>query len=146
MAARTVGRAVAAFAAWALAASPALAADVVLQDAWAEVPEGRAGEVVAYFTLVNRGRMTMLVGAESDLTDAVAILSDTDGRPGGPSRIVDRMMIAGDDEIVFEPGEYAVVLSRLRGRLAAGDRFTLRLAFADGTIVETEVVVAADGA
>ncbi len=122
------------------------AADIVLKDGWAQVVAGRKAAIHAYVTVANEGGMAMLVGAGSDIAGAAVIHSDTDGRPGGATRVVDRMMIAGGADIVFEPGEYIVVLKELRGAPKEGDRFTLRLFFADGTVAETGVVIASDGA
>ena len=135
-----------AFAAAALASSAAGAADVAVKDPWARVESARRGSVIVHFTLENRGGMAMLVGAQSDLGGAAAIRSDTDGRPGGATRVVDRMMIAPGAEIAFAPGDYSVVLTELPRLPREGDRFILRLTFADGAVVETEVAIAGGGA
>lgn len=144
---RRLACAAAAAALLAVAAAESRAADVTLRGAWAEPREGRgAGAVVVGFTLVNRGGMAMLVGAESSVGATALIRSDTDGRPGGATRVVDRMMVAPGAEIEFHPGEYTVVVTDLRGTPREGDRLTVRLFFADGTTVETELVLAASGA
>lgn len=128
------------------AAAAAHAAEMALTDPWTRADPARPGALAVYFTVENRGGVAMLVGAESDLGGVAAIRSDTDGRPGGASRIVDRMMIAPGAEIAFAPGEYAVVLTDLPRPPRDGDRFALRLLFADGAVAEIEVVVAGDGA
>lgn len=143
---KTIRGAAAALAAALSAATAAQAADIALKDPWARIHPTRVGEVVAYFTLENRGGMAMLVGADSGFAAVTAIRSDTDGRPGGATRVVDRMMIVGGAELAFKPGEYMVVLSRPHRPPREGDRFTLSLSFADGTKVETEVTISADGA
>lgn len=140
-------RAFAFAAAFAASASVAAhAADVALTDPWTRTDPARPGALAVYFTVENRGGVAMLVGAESDLGGVAVIRSDTDGRPGGASRPVDRMMIAPGAEIAFAPGEYAVVLTDLPRPPRDGDRFVLRLLFADGAVAETEVVVAGGGA
>lgn len=128
------------------ASAAAHAAEVALTDPWTRADPARPGALAVYFTVENRGGVAMLVGAESDLGGVAAIRSDTDGRPGGASRVVDRMMIAPGAEIAFAPGEYAVVLTDLPRPPRDGDRFALRLLFADGAVAEIEVVVAGDGA
>lgn len=144
---RSALAAAAAAALLAAAAPESFAADVTLRDAWAQAREGRSGgAIVVGFTLVNRGGMAMLVGAESSAGATALIRSDTDGRPGGATRVVDRMMIGPGAEIEFRPGEYIVVLTDLRGAPREGDRLVLRLAFADGTVAEAEIVLAAGGA
>ena len=135
-----------AFVAASLAAAAAHAADVAVTDPWTQMDSRRPGSLAVYFTVENRGGMAMLVGAESDLGGVAAVRSDTDGSPGGASRVVDRMMIAPGAEIAFAPGEYAVVLTDLPRPPQEGDRFFLRLLFAGGAVVETEIVVAGDGA
>ena len=128
------------------ASAAAHAAEVALTDPWTRADPARPGALAVYFTVENRGGVAMLVGAESDLGGVAAIRSDTDGRPGGASRVVDRMMIAPGAEIAFAPGEYAVVLTDLPRPPRDGDRFALRLLFADGAVAEIEVVVAGEGA
>lgn len=128
------------------ASAAAHAAEVALTDPWTRADPARPGVLAVYFTVENRGGVAMLVGAESDLGGVAAIRSDTDGRPGGASRTVDRMMIAPGAEIAFAPGEYAVVLTDLPRPPRDGDRFALRLLFADGAVAEIEVVVAGEGA
>lgn len=135
-----------AFAAAFAASAAAHAADVTLTDPWTRTDPARPGVLAVYFTVENRGGVAMLVGAESDLGGVAVIRSDTDGRPGGASRPVDRMMIAPGAEIAFAPGEYAVVLTDLPRPPRDGDRFVLRLLFADGAVAATEVVVAGGGA
>ncbi len=130
-----------------LASAAASAADVAVRDGWARVDPGRrGGAVLVYFTLENRGGMAMLVGAETDLGGVAAIRSDTDGRPGGATRIVDRMMIGPGAEIAFAPGEYAVAVTELPALPREGDSFSLRLAFADGSVAEAMIVVGGGGA
>lgn len=144
---RRLACAAAAAALLAVAAAESRAADVTLRGAWAEPREGRGGgAVVVGFTLVNRGGMAMLVGADSSVGATTLIRSDTDGRPGGATRVVDRMMVAPGAEIEFRPGEYTVVVTDLRGTPRAGDRLTVRLFFADGTVAEAELVLASGGA
>lgn len=130
-----------------LASTAASAADVAVRDGWARVDPGRrGGAVLVYFTLENRGGMAMLVGAETDLGGVAAIRSDTDGRPGGAARIVDRMMIGPGAEIAFAPGEYAVAVTELPALPREGESFSLRLTFADGGAVEAMIAVGGDGA
>lgn len=130
-----------------LASAAASAADVAVRDGWARVDPGRrGGAVLVYFTLENRGGMAMLVGAETDLGGVAAIRSDTDGRPGGATRIVDRMMIGPGAKIAFAPGEYAVAVTELPALPREGDSFSLRLTFADSAAAEAMIAVGGDGA
>ncbi len=141
------GAAGAALWAGALLTAPALqAADIELKDAWARVHPDRDRQVAAYVTVVNKGPMTFLVAAESDMGGLTEIHSDTDGRPGGATRIVSHMMIAGGTELVFKPGDYAVMMTRLPRSARVGDRLLLRLIFADGTVAETEIEITGGGA
>ncbi len=116
---------------------PASAADIEVRDAWAQPVAPGVDAVEVYFTLINQGRMTFVVGVEADIGTA-QFCTASDGRCGQ----IDRMMLAGGDTFIFNRHDIYVQVSGLGRSPSAGDTVSVAILFADDTSATVTALVA----
>lgn len=98
-----------------------------------EVPPGQVNSA-AFMTVRNAGPGDRaLVGAESDIAEAVELHSHI--HDGGMMRMrrIDRIDIPAGTQTRLEPGGLHIMLIGLNRRLRGGDEVELTLVFADGS-------------
>ncbi|MEL6372954.1 MAG: copper chaperone PCu(A)C [Pseudomonadota bacterium] len=106
-------------------------ASVQVQGVWARATPGRSKLGAVYLTLTARGSEDdALVGAATPLAERVE-LHTTRRTPEGiyQMRRLPEVSLPVREAVAFKPGGMHVMLIGLKRRLAAGDRFSLRLTF-----------------
>lgn len=127
--------------------APAWAGEVTIVSAWARASAGRVPNGAAYVQVRNEGSATVkLVGASSPVAERTAIHSHETVDGMMRMQPVDAWPIAPGATAAMVPGGHHLMLMKLRRRLVEGEIFPLTLRFDDGTVVETEVIVAGVGA
>jgi copper(I)-binding protein len=124
----------------ALAAAPAAAAALSVQDAWAR-PAAAGGTAAGYLTIVNRGGADVLVGADSPLVERV----ETHGSSmaGGVMRMAAEPAVPAPagGRLVFAPGGRHLMLVGLKRPLKMGERVPVTLRFRSGARLAVQLVV-----
>ena len=125
----------------ALLATPALAADVTVSDAWfralpAGLPAG------GYFTLHNAGAQdAVLTGASSPACGMVMLHMSKD--EGGMSQMmmVDSVTVPAHGEIAFKPGGYHLMCMKPTAAMTPGATISVTLDFAGASKTEARFTV-----
>ena len=124
-----------------VAASPAIAADVTIKDAWfralpANVPSG------GYFTLHNGGKDTItLTGADSAACGMLMLHKSED--KGGTSMMMDMPSIAvpAGGDLKFAPGGYHLMCMDPTPAMKPGAHVNVTLDFAGGSKISASFAV-----
>ena len=121
-------------------------APVATHGAWARATVATAMSSAAYLTIENRGKTDQrLIGVAAPVADSVALHE---------SRMVDGLMtmrpvrsvtIPSGGSLVLRPGGVHVMLTGLKGPLAAGESFPLTLTFEGAGPVDVMVAVRSVG-
>ena len=122
-------------------ATPALAADVTVSEAWfralpAGLPAG------GYFTLHNdAGADAVLTGASSPACGMVMLHMSMD--MGGTSSMMDvkSVTIPAHGEMAFKPGGYHLMCMKPTSVMKPGGKVSVTLQFADGTRIDAAFAV-----
>ena len=115
-----------------------------MRAAWAR-PADSAASTAAYFVLVNRGPVAvMLVRESSPIAEAVGLhqTMNVDGT-AHMSAVDAPLAVASGDSLVLKPGGRHLMVSGLTRRLAGGDSLPLLLHFAGGLTLPTLAVIRA---
>ncbi len=127
-------------------AGPALAGEVVVEEAWIRAAPPTVKVMAGYMTLHNASdEPKTLTGAESRQFDRVELHQTR--MENGMMRMVavKRLEIAPGERVHLEPGGLHLMMMRPHRPLAKGDHATVTLKFEDGEAIILDMPVRADG-
>ena len=118
------------------------AGDIEVHEPWARAAL-MGGNSAAYMMIHNHSASAdELIGASSDIADAVEIHLSQMG-PNGEMQMLpqESVSLAAGDEVSFQPGGYHIMLIGLAKDLKAGDTFQVVLHFKTHADITLEVTV-----
>ena len=121
--------------------SPARAADVSAETAWARASAGPARNGAVYVTLVNRGADAALVGAETPASARAELHSHVRDGDVVRMRRIDSVALPAGGRVALAPGGVHLMLLGLTAPLEEGASFPLTLRFDDGDSLAVAVAV-----
>lgn len=121
--------------------SPPAAPQIHVEEAWSRpAPAGDTG--VVYMTITNAGGAAdALVGAQSDIAEAVELHETKMENDVMQMQPVASVEVPADGQVTFEPGGLHVMLIGLQQDLEAGDGFEITLKFEHSKDVLVEATV-----
>ncbi len=121
--------------------SPARAADVSAEAAWARASAGPARNGAAYVILLNRGADAALVGAETPASARAELHGHTRNGDVVRMRRFDSIALPAGGRVTLAPGGAHIMLLGLAAPLEEGSSFPLTLRFDDGDSLAVAVAV-----
>ena len=121
---------------------PALAGELMVEDAMVPLAPPTAIAHAAYFSLTNEGDAArQLVGVTADGYAMAHIHKSEVVNDVATMTSVDLIEVASGQTVVFEHGGLHVMLMKPEAALSEGDTVSLTLEFADGTLYDVNAKV-----
>ncbi|SEF69290.1 copper chaperone PCu(A)C [Marinobacterium lutimaris] len=123
-------------------ATPAFAADVSINDAYARaVPPGQPNSA-AFMQITNKGDAALtLTGATTSVAGVAELHTHIQDEGVMRMRRIDGIELPAGESVSLKPGGLHVMLIGLEKNLAAGDKIDLTLEFSDGSSEALEIPV-----
>ncbi len=129
-----------------LAATPALAGDIVIEKPWARASAGMAKAGAAFMVLRNEGATDRLVSASAGVAKVAELHTHIKDGDVMRMRRVETIEVTGGAVTTLAPGGLHVMLMGLHGPLEEGTSFPLTLTFERAGPMTVDVMVMKAGA
>lgn len=113
---------------------PVLAADLVAENAYINIPLPGKTSTAAYLTLHNKSAQARtLVAVQSKVSDRIELHSHTHENGMMKMRREERAVVAANGSLEFKPHSWHLMVFDVQGTLKTGDELHLTLLFSDGS-------------
>jgi copper(I)-binding protein len=126
-------------------ATPVVAADLQVRDAWARATPPGAGVAAVYLTIVGGDVADRLIAAKTDRAAMTQVHAVTESDGMARMREAGRVDVPPHASVVFAPNGLHLMLMDLGAPLVAGQPFVVTLTFERSGTREVEVEVVAPG-